>query len=148
MPKTAAPVVEARPKVYIQGAQLVRVGETFTVNFYVDEISDLYSAPLYVQYDTRLFQFVGAEEGSFLKQGTSPTIFTHTALSDSGRIIVGLKQGSGGKGISGSGELFRMTFKALSPGKGEIAPTRTNFRNPGGERLRVDSSGLTIEVSE
>ncbi len=142
------PVEVVKPRVYAQGPQLVKVGENFSVTFFVDEIVNLFSAPLYVQYDTQLFEFINAEEGRFLKQGASPTVFTHTALDGSGRIIVGLKQGAGGKGLSGGGVLFVMNFKAIAAGQGDVSPTRTNFRNPGGERLKVDSAGLTVEVSE
>ena len=119
---------------------------SLSLSFYVNDVEALFSAPLYVQYDSTLFEFVGAAEGSFLKQGVSPTIFTHTALEGSGRIIVGLKQGAGGKGISGGGELFRMDFKANAAGTGDIEPSRTNFRNPRGVRLKVESIGLSIEA--
>ncbi len=148
VPQLQPPAAVVKPKVYAQSPKTVKPGETFSVTFFVNEVENLFSAPLYVQYDTQLFEFVGAVEGTFLKQGPSPTIFTHTALDGSGRIIVGLKQGAGGKGLSGGGELFSMEFKALGPGSGEIAPTRTNFRNPRGERLRVDSTGVTVEVGE
>ncbi|HEY5672593.1 MAG TPA: secretin N-terminal domain-containing protein [Malonomonas sp.] len=148
IPQPQQPVEIVKPKVYAQGPQLVKVGENFSVTFFVDEVVDLFSAPLYVQYDTQLFEFINAEEGGFLKQGPSPTVFTHTALNGSGRIIVGLKQGAGGKGLSGGGDLFVMNFKAITAGQGDVSPTRTNFRNPGGERLRVDTTGLTIEVGE
>lgn len=140
------PPIIMQPQVYVQGAELVNMGDEFTLEFYVDEITDLFSAPLYVQYDQKLFEFISAEEGIFLRQGASPTIFTHTALADSGKIIVGLKQGAGGKGISGGGELFIMNFKAKAIGVGFIEPTRTNFRNPQGTRLNVDSVGLEVEV--
>ncbi len=148
IPQPQQPVEIVKPKVYAQGPQLVKVGDNFSVTFFVDEVVDLFSAPLYVQYDTQLFEFINAEEGGFLKQGPSPTVFTHTALNGSGRIIVGLKQGAGGKGLSGGGDLFVMNFKAITAGQGDVSPTRTNFRNPGGERLRVDTTGLTIEVGE
>ncbi|WP_303720352.1 secretin N-terminal domain-containing protein [Malonomonas rubra] len=143
---TAEPPAEVVPRVYVQGSQLVKVGETFSLGFQVDEIKELFSAPLYVQYDENLFEFVSATEGPFLKQGISPTIFTHTVLEGSGRVIVGLKQGAGGKGVSGSGELFIMNFKGKTVGKGTIETTRTNFRNPRGVRLKVESTGLQIEV--
>jgi len=142
----ATPVSTLKPMIFVKGPELVKVGEQFTLTFYVDEITDLFSAPLYVKYDKDLFEFLGAAEGTFLKQGRNPTIFTHTALLGSGRIIVGLKQGAGGDGISGGGELFTMNFKALAAGTGVIEPTRTNFRNPQGVRLKVDSRGLNIEV--
>jgi len=136
------------PKIFIQGAQLVKVGETFTITIDVAEINSLFSAPMYVRYDPRFFEFIGATEGSFLKKEGGQTIFTHTGVDRSGRIIVGLKQGVGGQGISGSGDLFSMQFKALVPGTSEIRPMRTNFRNPQGERLQAKSTGLSIEITE
>ena len=142
----AVPASLEQAMIYILGSELVSVGEEFSLLFYVDEVKDLFSAPLYVHYDQSLFDFVGATEGDFLKKGGSQTIFTHTALADSGRVIVGLKQGAGGKGVSGGGKLFTMTFKAKAKGKGKIEPARTNFRNPQGEQLDVNTIGLEIEV--
>ncbi len=147
-PQVSEPLGVIGPKVYVKGSELVNVGEDFSLTFYVDEVKELFSAPLYVQYDKDLFEFVSATEGAFLKQGESPTIFTHTALEGSGRIIVGLKQGAGGKGVSAGGDLFVMTFKAINAGSGIIEPSRTNFRNPNGVRLKVDTFGLTIEAQE
>lgn len=140
------PVNVEQALVYIKGSELVKVTEPFSLVFYVDEIKDLFSAPLYVQYDAELFEFLGATEGSFLKLAGSPTVFTHTAQQESGRIIVGLKQGAGGKGVSGGGELFIMDFKAKKSGTGLVEATRTNFRNPKGVHLQVDSVGLQVEV--
>jgi general secretion pathway protein D len=144
----AIPPAVTKPTVYVKGAKLVKVGEEFSLTFQVEEVKDLFSAPLYVQYDTELFEFVSATEGTFLKQAGNPTIFTHTVLKGSGRIIVGLKQGAGGKGISGGGELFGMTFRAIAAGSGEIEPARTNFRNPRGVRQVVKTTGLTIEAAQ
>ncbi len=137
----------SKPMIFVEGAQLVNTGDEFTLFFHVEEIADLFSAPLYVQYDTALFEFVGATAGSFLNQGEASTIFTHTVLNQGGRIIVGLKQGAAGQGVSGGGELFSMQFRAKAPGKAEIIPTRTNFRNARGERLLVDTFGLMVEVN-
>ena len=136
-----------KPMIFIEGVQLVNEGDEFTLSFHVEEIEGLFSAPLYVQYNTALFEFVSATAGSFFNQGEASAIFTHTVLNQGGRIIVGLKQGAAGQGVSGGGELFSMQFRAKAPGKAEIMPTRTNFRNARGERLAVDTFGLMVEVN-
>lgn len=136
-----------KPMVFIDGKQLVRQGEEFSLRFLVEDIETLFSAPLSVQYDPQLFEFIGAAEGSFLHQENAATVFTYTALNPGGRIVVGLKQGAGGQGVSGAGELFSMQFKAKAVGKAEIIPTRTNFRNLKGGPIAVDSFGLMIEVA-
>ncbi|MDX2493887.1 MAG: cohesin domain-containing protein, partial [Desulfuromusa sp.] len=136
-----------KPMVLIEGPQLVNQGDEFTLSLHVYEMNSLFSAPLYVQYDPQLFEFIGAAEGTFLNQENASTVFTHTVLNPGGRIIIGLKQGTDGQGISGGGELFSMQFKAKAVGKAEIMPTRTNFRNVEGERVAVTSFGLMIEVA-
>ncbi|MCW8860586.1 MAG: cohesin domain-containing protein, partial [Deltaproteobacteria bacterium] len=136
-----------RSMVFIDGEQLVNQGDEFTLSFKVEEVEDLFSSPLYVQYDPAIVEFISATEGSFLNQEGVATLFTHTDLNQGGRIVVGLKQGANGQGVSGDGELFSLQFRAKASGKTEIMPTRTNFRNAQGEKIDVDASGLMVEVA-
>ena len=136
-----------KPIVFIEGEPLVKQGDEFSLSFRIEEVKDLFSAPLYVQYDPDLFEFISATEGTFFNQGGAQTIFTNTALDQGGRIIVGIKQGFNGSGVSGGGELFSMLFRAKAPGKGEILPTRTNFRDIQAKPIAVESLGLMVEVT-
>lgn len=146
LPGVQIPEAIIRPVVFVEGDRLAGVGNNFTVSLSVQDVKNLFSAPLYVRFDPKLVDFVSAEEGSFLKQAGGQTIFTSTLMVDSGRVIMGLKQGAGGSGATGGGILARLTFKAKTPGKLAITPERVNFRNPGGERLLIDSRGLIVEV--
>jgi general secretion pathway protein D len=146
LPPETVPGVAAQPTIFIEGDKLVSVGETLRVSLNVQEVENLFSAPLYVRFDPKRLEFVTASEGSFLKQNGQATIFTSTLMGDSGRLILGLKQGAGGSGASGDGVLAQLEFKALEAGKLSIAPERINFRNPAGERLPVNSRGLVVEV--
>jgi len=140
------PEMVTRSTIFLKGDRLVRVGSDFTLTLSVQDVKNLFSAPLYIRYDPKLVEFMSASEGSFLKQGGQQTIFTSTQMSESGRVIVGLKQGAGGAGASGGGVLALLEFKAKAVGKLSIAPERINFRNPAGERLPIDSRGLVVEV--
>jgi len=136
-----------QPKLFIEGKRQVKLGDKFFLSFNVENIENLFSAPLSIQYDPILFEFIGTQESSFLNQEGTSTIFTRTALDSDGRVIIGLKQGSDGRGASGGGELFRVQFKAKASGSAEIVPTQTNFRNSKGEHIMVDISGLMMKVS-
>lgn len=136
-----------KPMVFIDGEQLVKQGEEFSVSFKIEEVKALFSAPLYVQYDPAVVEFVDATEGSFLNQAAVTTFFTHTVLNQEGQIVIGLKQGSSGQGFSGNGELFNLYFRAKAPGETEIMPMRTNFMNTQGEKIDVDTFGLIVEVA-
>lgn len=133
-------------RVFFQGPQLVKVGEQFTLDVQVDEVEQLYSAPLFVGYDAQSLSLVRAEEGSFLKQGGQTTIFTTSDDAERNQLIVGYKQGVGGKGASGSGTLFRLVFRAKAAGKAVMDLNKINFRDPSGNRLSIDRSGLTVEI--
>ncbi len=135
-----------RPSIFLEGDRLARIGSLFTLTLAVQDVQNLFSAPLYIRYDPKLVEFVSASEGAFLKQNGEQTIFSSTQMAESGRIIVGLKQGAGGQGASGGGVLAQLEFRAKAAGKLSIAPERINFRNPAGERLTIDSRGLIVEV--
>ena len=61
-------------------------------------------------------------------------------------MIVGYKQGAGGKGASGSGDLFELNFKPIAVGLAKLEINRINFRNPSGIRLQVVPEAVVIEV--
>ncbi|MHB1397589.1 MAG: secretin N-terminal domain-containing protein [Trichloromonadaceae bacterium] len=146
VPGTEIAGVRKGGRVFFQGPVLVKVGEQFSLDVQVDEVENLYSAPLFVGYDGTSLTLVRAEEGSFLKQGGQTTIFTTSNDSERNQLIVGYKQGVGGKGASGSGTLFRLVFRATAAGKAVLDLNKINFRDPGGNRLSIDRSGLTVEI--
>ncbi len=146
VPSIAVPDAEERARVYVSGATQVASGEEFTLEVLLADIRNLYSAPLFVSYDAQRLEFVKAEEGNFLSQDGQPTIFTYNANPAKGQLIVGYKQGVGGKGASGSGPLARLVFRAKSPGPATLVLNRINFRNPAGTRLVADGEDFTLEV--
>jgi len=133
-------------RVFFQGPLLVKTGEQFSLDVQVDEVENLYSAPLFVGYDAKSLTLVRTEEGSFLKQGGQTTIFTTSDDAERNQLIVGYKQGVGGKGASGSGSLFRLVFRAKAAGKAVLDLNKINFRDPSGNRLSIDRSDLTVEI--
>ncbi len=133
-------------RLYFSGPSLVNVGDEFSLEVMVDEVSGLYSAPMFVSFDPDLLEFVRAEESAFLKQGDQATVFTASTDQIKGQMIVGHKQSLGGGGATGSGSLFRLVFRAEKAGKGNLQFERVNFRNPAGRRIRPESAGFDIEV--
>jgi general secretion pathway protein D len=145
----AAPLAEAQvltSRAFLSGPALVAVGDEFVAEVLVEGMQNLYSAPLFVDYDANLLEFVQAEEGDFLKQGGMATVFTSTANPAAGKVIVGYKQGSDERGAAGSGKLFHLVFKAKAAGVASLGLDRLNFRDPDGNRLPVLAAGMTVEV--
>ncbi len=121
-------------------------GAEFTVAVQVKDIEQLYSAPLFVKYDPAVLKLVSINEGDFLGQDGQPTVFSSSPNRTTGQVIVGYKQGTGGKGASGSGVLFNLNFNSIAAGEAKLEINRVNFRNPEGVRLQVVPDAVTIEI--
>jgi general secretion pathway protein D len=122
------------------------LGQEFAVAVQVKDVEQLYSAPLFVSYDPAVLELVSINEGTFLKQDGQSTVFSSSPNRTTGQVIVGYKQGTGGKGASGSGSLFNLNFKPIAAGETKLEINRVNFRNPEGVRLQVIPEAVMIEV--
>lgn len=132
--------------IVLVGPQQVEQGAEFAIVVQVQDVEQLYSAPLFVKYDPGVLELVSVNEGTFLKQDGQSTVFSSSPNRTTGQVIVGYKQGAGGKGASGSGDLFSLNFKSMSVGVARLEVNRVNFRNLEGNRLQVVPGAVTIEV--
>jgi general secretion pathway protein D len=143
-------VLEQPPKALatlnFDAPEVVAKGQEFSVAVQVKDVESLYSAPLFIKYDPASLELVNLNEGVFLKQDGQATVFSSSPNRTTGQVIVGYKQGTGGKGASGSGVLFNLNFKALTEGETTLEVNRVNFRNPEGVRLQVAPETVTIEI--
>ena len=146
-----APIVLPMPEkgpasINFSGPKEVKKGSMFSVAVQVKGVEQLYSAPLFVKYDPAILELMSLNEGVFLKQDGQSTVFSSSPNRTTGQVIVGYKQGTGGKGASGAGVLFNLNFKALTEGEATLEVNRVNFRNPEGVRLQVVPETVTIEI--
>jgi len=141
-----AEVATVAGRAYLVGPGQVQPGEEFTVDVFVEGLQNLYSAPLFIDFDGKLIEFLRAEEGDFLKQGGQPTIFTSSANQNAGKVIVGNKRSGEGGGASGSGRLMQLVFRAKNAGNAKIGLDRLNFRDPEGKKMPVTTAGIGVEV--
>ncbi len=148
-PLQHVPVVpfSGTPKLQVLGPQQAQVGEELVYQLSVQEVSDLYSAPMQVSYDPKQLSFESAVEGDFLQHDNSPTFFTQTHLLDSGRIALGLKRGQGKEGATGNGILAELHFKALSAGTANLEIVRQGLRDSQGKSLALKTTAATTEIS-
>lgn len=142
------PVVAAldESRVFVSGSRLLSLGEEVILNVEVTEVANLFSAPMFVKYDKDKLEFVRADEGGFLRQDGSPAVFTTSPNPARGNLIIGYKQAAGGSGISGSGVLYTLVFRAKQKGAAAVDLERLNFRDPSGKRLNIEVEGMVVEV--
>ncbi len=112
------------PAVTFNGLATVLAGENVTLAVEISEVEDLNGYGFDIQYDPNFFTFVSATEGPLLNADGSMTAFSASLEDGSeGKLVVGNARFNDPlSGISGSGELFSVTFQSLGDlGESEIA---------------------------
>jgi len=96
------------------------LGESFTVNITVTDVTDLYSWDVYLTFDPEILNCTGFEEGPFLQQVATTTIWgqiNNTAgFTTPGAILFDPAQGFPAEGATGSGVLATVTFTVKGRG--------------------------------
>jgi hypothetical protein len=92
------------------------VGETFMVQVKIDNGSNVFAVPFDINYDPNVLEVTGLYEGSYLKRDGGQTTFLNSMDRDRGKITVGLTRLGRIGGVSGSGTLMSIAFRALKSG--------------------------------
>jgi len=124
----------------------VRATEQFDVEIVVSNVTNLYSAPFILTYDPVILDFEGATEGPFLKKDGKPTAFQAAGAKNSGQITINLSRTGDVGGVSGTGTLAKVTFKAKKQGHANLGFTTSYLNDPAGKVLDVIPFNSVVEV--
>ncbi|NOT86403.1 MAG: hypothetical protein HOP02_16840 [Methylococcaceae bacterium] len=114
----------------------VNVGQSFSLNVNVSEISDLYAFQFDLGYDPSVISATSISEGGFLSTGGS-TLFIGGTIDNANGTISNTSDLLNGAipGVTGSGILATIDFTALTAGSSGVS-----FFNP----ILLDSNGADI----
>ena len=130
-------------------ATQVKVGDTFTVQFKAENISDLAGWQSDITFDPAVLKVNNVREGSFLKQGGGRTHFLKGTIDNTtGRISdVGSARISEG-GASGEGTLLSVTFTAKTNGESRLSLRKFQAGSSLGETISSRPPDIVIAVGE
>ena len=97
----------------------VELGDVFEVAIRVDAWRPVSHLPMVLSYDPELVELVDISEGSFLGERGQAELLTDTSVD--GRLVVGASRLGSVAGVTGEGELLKLSFRALRIGTGALA---------------------------
>lgn len=122
-PVLAAPRPAAAPaptvKTQWRGPQQVAVGDTFVVTLDVDATVALRGGPVQLAYSKERLALVDVQQGEFLRQGGAVTAFSQSVAANEGTARAAVLR-SEASGVTGSGTLLQLRFKAMAAGDAEL----------------------------
>ena len=106
----------------------IHTGDTFTLDIRAENVFDLAGWQFDIAFDPAALEAVDVSEGDFLKSNGGTTFFQDGIIDNAAGKITGLSAArlSGG-GVSGTGVLLQVRFKAKSDGETELALQKFQF---------------------
>jgi len=125
----AIPTVSVKPPEIIWTYQEHTIGETFTIDLYINNVTDLWSWQAGMTFNASALRCLSFEEGPFLKQGGTTSWTPGVIDNNAGIIYPHYCTLTGSVPVSGNGVLGTITFKVIYYGNSTLHPTNVILKD-------------------
>lgn len=127
----------------------LKAGQTATLGVVVENVNDLYSIPMLLQYDPKVISVEEVKQGGFLSGGDSQVIaIPWQVLKEKGQAIISATRPPSTPGVSGSGTLIGIVVKALAPGSTNLSIVQVNAKDSQQKSIPLVTSEATLQVQQ
>ena len=127
----------------------IHTGDTFTLDIRAENITDLAGWQFDITFDPAILEAINVSEGNFLKTDGGSTFFQGGTIDNAAGKITGLSAARlSAQGVSGTGTLLQVRFKAKSGGETELALHKFQFGSTTGDNIPAGPHEIRIVVEE
>ena len=144
-PNAAAPAAAAKIRFEPQSLTL-KAGQTATIGVVVENVTDLFSIPMLLQYNPAVISVEEVRHGGFLSGGTQEIAIVHQAFKDKGQSIISATRGPNTAGVNGSGTLIGIVIKGLAAGSSNLSIVQVNAKDSRQNSIPLITSEATVQV--
>jgi general secretion pathway protein D len=153
-PATAPGAVADTSGANVQGARLrfdpqtvnLAPGQTATLGVSIDNVADLYSIPMILQFDPTVISVQDIQHGGFLSSGNQEIAIVKGGDESKGQLMIAATRQPNTPGVSGSGTLLGIVVKALKPGTTQLSIVQVNAKDSQQKPLPLLTGEATIQV--
>ena len=127
----------------------IHTGDTFTLDISARDVFDLAGWQFDIAFDPIALEVISVTEGDLLKTDGGSTFFQSGSIDNATGKIGGLSAARlSTQGVSGTGTLLQVTFKAKSGGETELALQNVQFGDVTGTPIAAGPHQIRIAVEE
>ena len=127
----------------------IHIGDTFEFDVRAESVSDLAGWQFDIAFDPAVLEAIEVSEGDFLKTDGGSTFFQSGRIDNAAGKITGLIAGRLTEGgVSGSGSVLQVRFKAKSEGETELALRNFLFGSVTKESIPAGPLEIHVTVQE
>jgi len=123
-------------------------GQTATLGISIDNVNDLYSVPMILQYDPAVISVEEVQQGGFLSSGNQEIAIVQRVDKERGQAMIAATRQPNTPGVSGSGTLLGVVVKALAPGTTNISIVQVNAKDSQQKPLALLTGEASIQVKQ
>lgn len=121
-------------------------GQTATVGVAVDNVNDLYSIPMMLQYDPAVISIEDIQHGTFLSSGNQEIAIVQGGDKSKGQVMIAATRQPNTPGVSGSGTLLGVVVRAVAPGATSLSIVQVNAKDSQQRALPLITTEANIQV--
>lgn len=135
------------PRIRFEPASLnLAPGQTATVGVVVENVTDLYSVPMLLQYNPAIISVEEVRHGGFLSGGTQEIAIVQRVDKEHGQAIISATRQPNTPGVNGTGTLLGVVVKALAPGVTNLSIVQVNAKDSQQKAIPLVTSEATLRV--
>jgi len=124
----------------------LKAGQTATIALVIDNVNDLVSIPLLLQYNPAVISVEEVQHGGFLSGGTQEVPYVQQIFKDKGQAIISATRGPNTPGVSGSGTLIGLVVKGIAPGSSNLSIVQVNAKDSQQKTIPLVTGEATLQV--
>ena len=142
----SAPAAQNAGLRFEPGTAALKVGETTTIGVVVQNVQDLYSIPMLVQFNPAVVSIEDVRQGGFLSGGTQEVAIVERVDKERGQAIISATRMPNTPGVSGSGTLVGVVVKGLAAGNSQLSIVQVNAKDSQQRPIQMVTSEATVRV--
>ena len=146
-PPTQGPQAGQAARLHFDPATVaMKPGDTAVINVVVEDVHDLFSIPMLLQYNPAVISVEEVRHGGFLSGGTQEVAIVQRVDKERGQAIISATRQQNTPGVNGTGTLVGIVIKALAPGTSQLAIVQVLARDSQQKAIPLVSSEATFRV--
>ena len=126
----------------------IHTGDTFILDIRGENVTDLAGWQFDIAFDPTILEAVNVSEGDFLKMGSTTLFQSGTIDNAAGKIMKLSAARLSTQGVTGTGTLLQVRFKAKSAGETQLALQKFQFGSTTGDSIPAGPHQIRITVEE
>jgi len=124
----------------------LKPGATMTVNVVVEDVKDLFSIPMLLQYNPAVISIEEVRHGGFLSGGTQEIAIVQQIMKEKGQAIVSATRQPNTAGIGGTGTLVGIVIRGVAPGSSKLQIVQVNAKDSAQKLIPMVAGEATVQV--